>query len=149
MEVSNMLLDALSTNQNILHFRKDPGVPFGISLAFGTMLNKLRPYAEAVSEEKQKIFNKYCDKDENGENLIEEGRLHFSGGNAKKVTDELNQLFEAKTNLDGILTEKIRIDSNKIDEGLSSDDVMVLLEIVEFYDGNDDSGNKVKRNRNK
>ena len=142
MKVRNVTFEAVASNESIVKFRRDPKVPFSISLPFGIMIGKLRPFIDAYFDEKQKLYEKYCDKDEKGEKIIKDGNIYFSGLNRDKLNKDINTLVNAMVELDGTMTAKLRIDVSKLIDGLSVDDIIALDDVVEFYDGTADKSDK-------
>lgn len=145
MKVHNSVFEAILNNENIVKFRRDSRVPFSISMPFGVMLNKLRPWIEAYSDEKMKIIDKYCDKDKNGEKIVKDGRVTFSTQAQQEGFQKgLNDILNTEVDIGAVMHEKLCIDVSKLSEGLSVDDQIALSDLVDFFDGSDNGKTKIK-----
>uniref|UniRef100_A0A6M3KLD5 Uncharacterized protein n=1 Tax=viral metagenome TaxID=1070528 RepID=A0A6M3KLD5_9ZZZZ len=136
MLVSNSIFEAIAYNEGIVAFRRDPKVPFIVSMPLGQVISKLRPYADVYFEEKQKIVDKYCDKDEKGEKIIKDNKVTFSTSEqAQGFTREINALMRAKTDISSVSESRVRINLEGVVSGLCVDDMIALSDIVEFING--------------
>ena len=88
-------------------FNKIMGQSFKGSLAFkiARLARELNKEVETFNTERQKILTKYCEKDENGELVVEEN------GNVKVIQDKIIEFNDEFTSL---LNTEVEINADKI-----------------------------------
>lgn len=57
-------------------------------------LRDISPFEEALVSDRNKIYETYCEKDENGAPKIEDSKYTFPGSAAKDLTKDLDVLLE-------------------------------------------------------
>lgn len=83
-------------------------LPIKISYAISKNISKIEKELEIYNKERQKLIDKYCIKNKNGENLIDEN-------NQLKIKDEY--LDDWNRDLNELLDINIEIDIHKFKEG--------------------------------
>ena len=83
-------------------------LPIKISYAISKNISKIEKELEIYNKERQKLVDKYCIKDENGNNKIDEN-------NQLKIADE--NLDDWNKSINELLDIEIEIDIHKFKEG--------------------------------
>lgn len=111
---------------------------------------------EAIEEERKKIFERLCEKKENGSiKFTPQGQYTFTNENGLKVQEDIKKLYEeteTKFNIDKIVIKlnEIPIILIKLEDGsfkktclLSPDDMYNLKELINFIK-NENENEKIK-----
>lgn len=89
--------------------------PMKVSLAakFLRLIDDLQKENNYIDKQRREIILKYCEKNENGEPIIQEDNVIFSPGNTIIVQKELQELSDVEVDIiDRNITEKDLAESN-------------------------------------
>lgn len=92
-------------------------LPIKVSYAIAKNINKLENELKTYNQERQKLIDKYCLKDENGNNVVDEyNNLKIADENIETWNKEMNELLDIeidieihKFNLDCLINSNIEM----------------------------------------
>lgn len=91
--VLNDILNATETFKVIMQQSVKGSTAFKIA----RLVRELDKEMQTFNDERQKLFQKYAEKDENGELIVDENNLiKFPPENVQTINDELNALLETE-----------------------------------------------------
>lgn len=132
IRVKNQLFEALLFNQSIADFRKDKRVTVKVGLRFSTLFHKLRANIDAYSDERQRLIDKYCDRDSEDNPIEVDGKMQFKQ-KKKEFNDAWKELIDAEVEVD---VERITLNASKeLADGIMSIEAMeILRDLIDFTD---------------
>lgn len=132
LTVKNQLFEALLFNQSIADFRKDKRVTVKVGLRFSTLFHKLRANIDAYSDERQRLIDKYCDRDSEDNPIEVDGKMQFKQ-KKKEFNDAWKELIDAEVEVD---VERITLNASKeLADGILSIEAMeILRDLIDFTD---------------
>lgn len=76
-------------------------LPIKVSYAIAKNINKLENELKTYNQERQKLIDKYCLKDENGNNVVDEyNNLKIADENIETWNKEMNELLDIEIDID-------------------------------------------------
>lgn len=83
-----------------LHQIKDKSFPVKMSYALSKNMSVLWAEYDLIEKEREKICNRYADKDENGKPIINGNVYAMSADNDRKCNKEFEELLETEADVD-------------------------------------------------
>ena len=111
---------------------KDKKLPIKISLILIRNLKKLKEIMEDIEDKRTEIINKYADRDEKGQLILNENNQFQVSNNITNFENDLKELFntQIKIQFDNFSIEDIeKYDENKFDS-LTMNEVEILQNFI-------------------
>ena len=101
------LNDVLNATETFKIIMQQP-VRGSIAFKIARLARELDKEMQTFNQEKQKLFDKYGEKDENGKLVIENNIIKFPPENMQVINDELNALLDTELEINA---DKLSIDT--------------------------------------
>ena len=132
MKITNVFFEQNITKESpLIKLCQCSGLPTKVSYWLSRLLNHLEPLNKTYANEKRKLIEKWCDKDEDGKPKEENGQYKLSE-HMNEFNQEYMELLEIELEID---MKTIEIPLDKIPSGvLNSYDFAQLRGICEFLE---------------
>jgi hypothetical protein len=131
MYIKNVEIEKLSNSQALANIMSSKEISAKTAYKFAIFMKSFMPVMKIYQETKQNLFEKYCDKDENGMSKIIDNQYYFTD-NRIIFNKEFSELLDDETQMDFV---KIKLSINDFPSGLLSiNDMLSLDTIIEFTD---------------
>lgn len=132
MIIKNSLIDEICNSEALTKLTESPLISAKTTFDLAKFMLEYTPICKLLLEKKQNLINKYCDKDEGGNPIQENGRVFFNK-NYNEFLDEFNELMNADTEFSR--EKKIEISLKSLpDNTFNTMEVMKLMELIDFVD---------------
>ena len=98
--LKNSDLENLVGSKGLANMRQSKDLPVVFSFKLADMLGKLQPTIKAYMDQKQKLIEKYGDKDENGKLVEQSPNVFTFSTKAKWFQKDFTELLAAETTID-------------------------------------------------
>ena len=97
----NLTIRKILNDTNALVVISQKQLPIKVSYAISKNIKKLEKELKIYDEERQKLIDKYCIKDEEGNNVIDENNnLKIADEHLKAWNKEINELMDIEVDID-------------------------------------------------
>lgn len=145
--LKNSNLEALITSEGLGNLKQSPDLPVAFSFRLADLMGKLQPTIKAYVDQKQKLIEKYADKDKDNKPIQSESGMFVFTKQAQWFQKEFGELLSLEFTLD---CEKLQISLKDIPEKrhivcphckkeidqksgmISSDDINAMKSIIDF-----------------
>lgn len=129
--LKNSDIEMLVNSPGLEALKQDKDLPISFSFKLANLLGKLQPTIVAYSAQKQKLIDKYGDRDKTGKLIQENGLFRFTV-KVKWFQKDFNELLNLEFTLD---SEKIPISMKDIPKGvISTNDILSLKPFIIFLE---------------
>lgn len=105
----NLTIRKILNDANSLAVISQKQLPIKVSYAISKNIKKLEKELKIYNEERQKLIDKYCVKDDEGKNLIDENNnLKIADEHLEDWNKEINELMDIEVDID---IHKFNLDS--------------------------------------
>jgi hypothetical protein len=144
LKIKNGVFENLMASSSVEKMFK-AHLPARISYPFALLMKSLQGKFETFMEEKRKILEKYCDRDDEGEPVKDKaGQYSFTNSETiKTFVGEFNELMDLETKINH---ERVRINISGLDSlelKLTPNDILSLEPLIEFVDDREPEETKV------
>ena len=130
LTLKNSDLEALVTSEGLGNLKQNKDLPIAFSFRLADLMGKLQPTIKAYMEQKQKLIDKYGDKDKEGKLIQSTPGMYVFTKQAQWFQKEFGELLnlESPTGCD-----KLQLPMKDIPQGvISADDITALRAIIDF-----------------
>ncbi len=130
LALKNSDLEGLLNCDGLANLRKNKDLPIIFSFRLADLLGKLQPTIKAYSDQKQKLIEKYADRDKEGKLVEQRPNMFVFSTKAQWFQKEFTELLDIEISVDG---PKLEIKKEDIPKGtISADDIISLMAIIDF-----------------
>lgn len=131
MKFTNSQIEIIIGSKAYEEVMANSKMPIRVKFELKKLDSKIREVAKIYLELKQKVIEKYCDKDSEGNPIVKNQQYTFSNP-SKEFVDEINQLLNLESEIE---FEKIKIKIDDLSElNINARDLFVLEYIFDFVE---------------
>lgn len=130
MALRNSDLEMLIGSKGLANLRRSRDLPIAFSFRLADLLGRLQPTIKAYSEQKQKLIDKYGDRDKEGKLVEQSPNVFVFSSKAQWFQKEFSELLSMEIQVDCARLEIGMEDIPK--ETISTNDIIALMPIIDF-----------------
>lgn len=130
LTLKNSDLEGLTASEGLSNLKQNKNLPIVFSFRLADLMGKLQSTIKAYMEQKQKLVEKYGDKDKDGKLIQASPGMFMFTTKAQWFQKEFTELLNLTFTLD---CEKLQLSMEDIPKGIiSADDIIALMPIINF-----------------